>query len=159
MAAEHPTRPHLDPAHAQVLCRSFKALLGRDLVDGCSLASPEECANALYNAPQIILSHDTSDDPCLTYANRAAQILWDMSWDDLIGLPSRKTAEPQHRDQRAAMFETMRKRGVVENYEGIRVSGTGKRFMIRNATIWTLTDDRGQKCGEAATFTDVTPLS
>jgi len=146
-----------DVTHAQVLTQSFKALLGRDLLMSPPTPS-QDLAQALYEAPQIILSHDTSADPRLTYANRAAQALWEMSWVDLVGLPSRKTAEPQHRNQRAAMFEEMRQNGFIENYEGVRISATGKRFLIQKAVIWTLYDDQNQKCGEAATFTDMTPI-
>lgn len=158
MADQAATAPELDSAHARLLSTSFKALLGRDLLPDSLPDDADALARALYHAPQIILSHDTSDDPRLTYANRAAQALWEMSWDELIGLPSRKTAEPQHRGQRSAMFDDMRKKGFTENYEGVRISATGKRFMIQNAIIWTLFDDSGVKRGEAATFSDVTPL-
>ena len=31
---------------------------------------------------------------------------------------------------------------------------SGKRFLIRNATVWNLLDQRGRHCGQAAMFTD-----
>lgn len=158
MADHTANAPELDSDHARLLSASFKALLGRDLLPDGLPEAPNALAQALYDAPQIILSHDTSEDPILTYANKAAQRLWEMPWEDLIGLPSRKTAEPQHRDQRSAMFEDMRQKGFTENYEGVRISATGKRFLIQNAIIWTLYDTNGVKQGEAATFSDVTPL-
>lgn len=150
------THPWHDTTHAQRLCRSFKSLLRKNLLP--DLETGTDLAQALYQAPQIILSHNTDDDPKLTYANLAAQSLWEMSWDDLIGTPSRKTAEPQHRGQRAAMFDDMRLKGFTEKYEGERVSATGKRFLIQNAIIWTLHDENGVKCGEAATFSQFTLL-
>lgn len=158
MANQTVGKPELDSDHARLLTGSFKALLGREILPGSLPRDPTALAQALYHAPQIILSHDTSDDPRLTYANKAAQALWEMSWGDLIGLPSRKTAEPKHRGQRSEMFDDMRRKGFTENYEGVRISATGKRFMIQNAIIWTLYDENGVKCGEAATFSDVTPL-
>ncbi|SHG32227.1 MEKHLA domain-containing protein [Cognatishimia maritima] len=133
--------------HALLLLRSYVALIGEPLL-------PTLDAKPLYEAPFPVLSHNTAADPILTYGNLAAQQLWEMSWEDLTILPSRLTAEPNHRDQRAHMFEVMRETGFYRNYEGIRVSATGRRFQIRNATIWTLFDDMGQKCGEAATFTE-----
>lgn len=158
MADHTASAPELDSDHARLLCVSFRSLLGRDLLPNGLPANTNGLAHSLYEAPQIVLSHDTSDDPRLTYANKAAQVLWEMTWKDLIGLPSRETAEPQHRGQRSAMFDDMRQKGFTENYEGVRISATGKRFLIQNAIIWTLFDEDGVRCGEAATFTDVTPL-
>jgi hypothetical protein len=44
--------------------------------------------------------------------------------------------------------------GYIDNYQGIRISRTGQRFLIKQAIIWNLTDALGQKCGQAATFSD-----
>ncbi|MBE1284584.1 MAG: MEKHLA domain-containing protein [Rhodobacteraceae bacterium] len=133
--------------HAELLITSFETCLCRRLVEPSN-------AKALYSAPYPILSHNTADDPVLTYGNLAAQHLWEMSWDDLTTLPSRLTAEPGERAQRDAMFAEMRDKGFIENYAGIRISATGKRFEIRNAVIWPLRDIEGKKVGEAATFQD-----
>ena len=133
--------------HARLLMASFVRVTGWPLLDG---ADPR----ALYHAPFPILSHNTAADPVLTYGNLAAQELWEMGWDDLTALPSRLTAEPAERGQRDAMFAEMRAKGFIENYAGIRVSASGKRFEIRNAIIWPLIDTGGVKVGEAATFKD-----
>lgn len=133
--------------HATLLARSFEAQLGRPLHSDVS-------GQGLYEAPFVILSHDTSDDPVLTYGNMTAQKLWEMDWDRLTTLPSRLTAELAHRDQREAMFQRMREFGFIEDYSGIRISATCKRFEIRNAVIWTLRDDAGEKVGEAAMFSE-----
>jgi hypothetical protein len=137
--------------HAELLMTSFERLLGRPLV------TPSN-AEALYTAPFVVLSHNTADNPILTYGNAKAQALWELAWEELTSLPSRQTAEPGERAQRDVMFEQMRVHGFFENYEGIRVSSTGRRFMIKNAVIWTLTDPAGEKLGEAATFADYTYL-
>ena len=133
--------------HAALLARSFQAQLGRPLHSDVS-------GRGLYEAPFVILSHDTSEDPVLTYGNLLAQTLWEMDWDRLTTLPSRLTAEAAHRDQRAAMFDRMREFGFIEDYSGIRISASCKRFEIRNAVIWTLHDEAGEKVGEAAMFAD-----
>jgi hypothetical protein len=134
-------------AHASLLAESFRTLLRRALNDPAD-------AKALYHAPFPVLSHNTAADPVLTYGNLAAQQLWEMGWDALTALPSRLTAEPAERAQRDAMFAEMRDKGFIENYAGIRISASGKRFEIRNAIIWPLHGPDGTKLGEAATFQD-----
>ncbi|MEJ2035854.1 MAG: MEKHLA domain-containing protein [Maritimibacter sp.] len=134
-------------AHAGLIMESFARLLGRPL-----LADAD--AKALYHADLIVLSHDGADDPVLTYGNLAAQRLWEMSWEALTALPSRLTAEPTEQALRDAMFAQMREKGFIEDYAGIRISATGKRFEIRNAVIWPLLDEDGGKHGEAACFAD-----
>ena len=126
---------------------SFSKLLAQKLVN-------PDSAKALYHAPFPVLSHNTAADPVLNYGNLAAQQLWEMGWDALTALPSRLTAEPAERAQRDAMFAELRDKGFIENYAGIRISATGKRFEIRNAIIWPLLGPGGVKVGEAATFRD-----
>ena len=138
---------HFQAEHATLLLQSFETLIGRPLLNGGD-------ARALYHAPFPVLSHDGAADPILTYGNLAAQSLWEMGWAELTSLPSRLTAEPAHRDQRDAMFARMRARGFVDDYTGVRISATGKRFEIRKAIIWPLLDRRGHKRGEAATFSE-----
>ncbi|MCA0856616.1 MEKHLA domain-containing protein [Phaeobacter italicus] len=138
-------------AHAALLMASFEAATGRALLPG-------EDARQLYHAPFPVLSHDTAADPVLTYGNLAAQALWEMDWAQLTSMPSRLTAEPGHRGQRDAMFAQMREKGCIENYAGVRISATGKRFEIREAVIWRLVDADGVLRGEAATFRDYLPL-
>ncbi|WP_037255038.1 MEKHLA domain-containing protein [Roseobacter sp. SK209-2-6] len=133
--------------HAELLAASHLGITGRALL-------PDRGAKALYHAPFPILSHDGAADPVLTYGNLAAQELWEMCWEELTALPSRLTAEPAHRAQRDAMFAEMRVKGFVENYAGIRISASGRRFEIRNAVIWPLIDAQGVKHGEAAAFQD-----
>ncbi len=52
------------------------------------------------------------------------------------------------------MLEQAAKQGYINNYQGIRISSTGQRFSIEKAIIWNLTDESGQRCGQAATFAD-----
>jgi len=40
--------------------------------------------------------------------------------------------------------------GYIDHYEGVRLSKTGKRFLIKNAVVWNLLDDDGGYKGQAA---------
>jgi hypothetical protein len=44
--------------------------------------------------------------------------------------------------------------GFINDYQGVRISKTGKRFQIRNAIVWNLTDSAGIYQGQAACFAD-----
>ncbi len=48
----------------------------------------------LYDAPAALLMHGNEADPVFCYANRTAQGLWGLTWDEFIRLPSRLSAEP-----------------------------------------------------------------
>lgn len=136
--------------HAERLRRAFHALAGRHLLDPA--LSPEAAAEALFHAPFIVLSHDAAPDPILTYGNRAALDLFALSWEQLIRTPSRLTAEAPNRAERARLLAEVTSRGFIDDYSGIRISYTGKRFLIERATVWNLINDEGQLCGQAATF-------
>lgn len=137
---------------SQILVKNFQQLLGRELID--SNQTPEQLAKNLFEAPFVIVSHSTEADPILNYGNETALQVWSFTWDELTKTPSRLTAEPVMRHNRAAILKEVAERGYIENYQAVRVSATGERFLIKNAVIWNLTDDLGQKCGQAATFSD-----
>lgn len=44
--------------------------------------------------------------------------------------------------------------GFIDDYSGIRISASGKRFMIERATVWNVFDADGILHGQAATFID-----
>lgn len=143
--------------HAELLLRSYSALTGRDLLEATQ-AEAIDRAKALYEAPFFVASHDRSADPLLTYGNRVAQELFEMDWDEFTGQPSRFTAEPPNREERQRLLDEVRARGFIDDYSGIRISKTGKRFLIRRATVWNLVGEDGQPRGQAATFAHWTPL-
>ena len=116
--------------------------------------SPRDLAARIFDAPFVLVSHDTQADPILNYGNQAALDLWEMSWDEFTHTPSRLTAEAIKREERAKLMEVVTRQGYFENYSGIRVSKTGRRFEISDATIWNLTSDAGQLQGQAATFSE-----
>ncbi len=143
-------------AHTQTLLNSYRHWLGRDLIPRAG--SPAEQADALFNAPIVVVSHDTQDDPILTYGNRQALQLWEFDIPQLLKTPSRLTAEPMHRDERAGLLERTRRDGYADNYSGIRISTSGRRFRIDQAIIWNLLGPEGEHAGQAATFSQWTWL-
>lgn len=134
--------------HARLLCNSHRLLTGRPLLT----AEAAELGRALYLAPFAVLSHDAGADPCFTYANRAAQALFEMSWSEIVGLPSRLSAEPPARDERQRLLERVAAQGYVDDYSGVRIRKSGRRFRIERATVWNLVDACGHRLGQAAAF-------
>jgi len=141
---------------ADLLLDSFARLLGRDLVPRGGTAAEE--AEHLFHAPIVVVSHGIQADPILNYGNAAALALWGMTPEQFTQTPSRLTAEPMHRDERARLLERTRRDGYVDDYAGVRISATGKRFRIEQAIVWNLTDAAGSHRGQAATFSVWTPL-
>lgn len=88
----------------------------------------------------------------LNYGNRAALALWEMPWDELTRTPSRLTAEPVAREERARLLAEVTAHGHIANYAGVRISKTGRRFRIQQAIVWNLLDEAGGHYGQAAMF-------
>lgn len=147
--------PWLDPAWSeriQWLLNSYRRWLNQDLID--RTGSPEEQAARLFHVPFIVVSHGTQADPILNSANAVALSLWEMQLEVFLQTPSRLTAEPMHRDERARMLETTRRQGYIDDYRGVRISSTGRRFRIDRAIVWNVLDAHDQPAGQAATFSE-----
>lgn len=145
----------LSPASQQLvaqLLRSHEQAFGRPLLAGLSAdATPLQWAQALFAAERVVLAHDGADPgsdpgPRLIYANRAALRLWRRSWAELVGLPSRLTAEPAERAGRAQALQRVQRQRAIADYSGIRVDSGGRRFQISGARVWALPG------GQAAAF-------
>lgn len=143
---------------SNIIIRSFQERLQYPLAELPEQASAEELAQALYEAPYVILAHDGASDPCFTYANLTAQRLWELEWNEFIGMPSRYSAEPDLREVRAAMLERVQRDGYIDDYQGIRISKTGRRFELGKTVVWNLNDVDSHYCGQAATFSDWTSI-
>ena len=59
--------------HVDLLLSSFKHWTGRDILE--ERESLEQQARELFYAPFAVASHDTSEDPILTYGNQTALTL------------------------------------------------------------------------------------
>jgi PAS domain S-box-containing protein len=143
-------------AHVADLLRCHLALTGKPLMQPGR--SEEETAGRAYRAPFILLSHDGGKDPRLTYGNLAAQELFGMHWNELVGMPSRKTAEAPERAEREELLRRVTETGFISDYSGIRIAADGRRFKIRHATVWNVRDPDGRRIGQAAAFSDWEPL-
>ena len=137
-------------AHTQMLVRSLKHWTRRELMPGHWTAP--ELAEKIFHAPFVLVSHGTEADPVLNYGNAAALNLWNMSWEELTRTPSRLTAEAPNREERARLLAAVADRGFIDDYSGVRISKTGRRFKISRATVWNLLTDEGRPSGQAAMF-------
>ena len=134
---------------SKIIFTSYSRLLNTPLIipqEGITLAE------ALYNAPFALLSHGTEADPIFNYANKCSQKLFELNWQDFIRTPSRKSADLTDRAERDRLLERVQKFGYIDDYCGVRITSTGRKFEIRNALVWNLTDAEGQYRGQAAMF-------
>ncbi len=140
--------------HTLRLLRSFQRWTGRPLIPdgGPESGPPEALAERLYHYPMVVLSHGTEADPVLNYGNAAALRLWEMTWDAFTTTPSRLTAEPVAREERARLLAEAARKGYAGGYRGIRISRTGRRFLVEGAVVWTVLDERDGVVGQAALF-------
>ncbi|HSI96558.1 MAG: MEKHLA domain-containing protein [Methylophilaceae bacterium] len=138
--------------HVRILCFSYHHWTGRDLLD--SVVDNVDIVQQLDEAPFALVSHGTEPDPIFNYANRIALRLFEMNWDDFTSMPSRLSAEPLAQQERDRLLARVGSHGYIDDYSGIRISSTGKRFMIRDATVWNLLDESGQAYGQAALLRD-----
>jgi len=118
---------------------------------------PEQAAR-LFKSTFVVASHGLQDDPILNYGNQTALDLWEVDWEQFTHTPSRLTAEPVNRKERARMLEQARTYGYISDYRGIRISLSGKRFLVERATVWNIHKPDGTPLGQAATFSDWTFL-
>ncbi|MBD2869364.1 MEKHLA domain-containing protein [Paenibacillus arenilitoris] len=137
--------------HAALLMDSYRRWTGEALIACDSERSARE---QLFHAGKVVLSHGTEDNPVLNYGNRLGLELWEMDWERFTDTPSRLTAEPMERAERDRFFRAVTESGYVDNYTGIRISSTGRRFYIVNATVWNVIDRDGAYKGQAAAFTE-----
>jgi hypothetical protein len=141
---------------AALILDSHLRVIGRPLL--VATGSPVERARALHEAPVVVLSCGTGVDPCFNYGNLTAQTLFELDEAQLLALPARLSAEPALQAERQRLLDSVATRGYIDDYAGVRISRTGRRFRIAGATVWNLIDEAGRHHGQAAAFADWTPL-
>ncbi|MBK8175291.1 MAG: MEKHLA domain-containing protein [Rhodospirillales bacterium] len=141
--------------HVQLLRQTLRRWTGIELIAG----NDADAGRWLFEAPFVVLSHDTQADPVFTYGNRAALTLFELNWRELVHMPSRLSAEPLARPERTRLLDQVTVNGFIDDYAGVRVSRTGKRFRISTATVWTLITAAGSTVGQAAMFAEWVPLA
>ena len=132
------------------LLDSYRHWLGHELIDRAGDAAAQ--SERLFEAPFVVVAHGEQADPIFNYGNRLALQLWEMDQATLLVTPSRLTAEPVHRQEREQLLARTARQGFVDDYQGIRISSTGRRFRIQRAIVWNVLDIRGVKVGQAATY-------
>jgi MEKHLA domain len=138
-----------DAAFAELLTGSFARVVGSTLLPP-GVAGTDEAGWLYADAPFVLLAHDTSADPLFVYANRTAQACFEYGWDEFVGMPSRLSAEAPNREERRRFMEGVLRRGYVDDYRGLRIAKSGRRFWIDDATVWNLVDAGGALHGQAA---------
>ncbi len=149
--------PPMDLTWIRWLLDSYALWLKRELID--RTGTIEEQWERLYVSPFVVASHINAEDPILNYGNRQALALWEMTWQEFTATPSRLTAEPLNQTERARMLEQAATQGVIMDYQGVRISRTGRRFLVKQATVWNVLDGYGITQGQAATFSQWEPLT
>ena len=136
-----------------LIAESFFRLTGRRLVQPGA-----DTASGLWGASRVILAHGIEPDPIFFYANRLALDRFEIAASAFLRMPSRLCAEAPLREERAVLLARVARDGFIDDYAGIRVSATGKRFRIEQAVVWNLIDADGACHGQAATFERWTEL-
>jgi hypothetical protein len=135
---------------------SLLRLTGRDLLDYPG-ADPDPVV-AAFEAPFALVSHDTAPDPVFVYGNRIALTVFELDWRGFTSLPSRKSAEQVERAERRRLLDAVTTNGFIDDYAGVRVASSGRRFTISDAVVWNVTDKAGTYLGQAALFEKWTPI-
>lgn len=141
-----------DPALTEFLMHllaSYERVAGSPLLEATSRA---DLVRRMAQAPFVLLSHDTRPEPVYTFGNSLALQLWEMTWGEFTSMPSNRCAEPMHRDQREQFLKEVREQGIARGYSGVRISKTGRRFRIEDVTCWNITNDSGERIGQAACY-------
>lgn len=140
-----------DTAFFGLLADSYKRLLGHapPFLDGAAADGPRW----LYEeAPACVLAHSAVPDPLFIYANKSAQALFQYCWDEIVGMPSRLSAEVPNRAERQRLLDAVARHGFATGYAGVRIAKSGRRFRIEDGILWQLRDADDTLHGVAATF-------
>lgn len=137
-------------AHVQLLVSSYAHLTGKQLLN--AEYAGEDLPRALFEAPFGLVSHNTDSIPVFNYGNQTALAAFGLGWLEFVQLASRDSAETVNQAEREVLMEKVKQDGFIDNYRGIRISSSGKRFWIERATIWNVVDGAGNYRGQAAVF-------
>ena len=138
--------------HALLLCSSYKRWMGNPLLPETRKSS--NLIRALFDAPFVLVAHGTETDSIFNFGNRAALALFEIGWEQFIRLPSRESADQDNKEDRARLMARVHEEGFASDCKGVRVTATGRRFLITGATVWNVVDDKGRYHGQAAMFSD-----
>jgi hypothetical protein len=135
-----------------LIAASYRRLTGLELAGS-------DTAEALWTAPRAIVAHGIEADPVFFFGNALALDRFETSIAQFVTMHSRLSAEPMLREERQQLLDRVTRHGFIDDYAGIRVSATGRRFRIEQATVWNLIDANGAVHRQAATFDRWTDLA
>ena len=109
-----------------VLLQSHQRAFSRPLIASAQPGHSKRllCQN-LFACGFPVLAHGTEQDPKLSYANAAALQLWDSSWDELIGMPSRLTAPNSERAERSDALGQAKRLDAAQNIAAFASAAKG----------------------------------
>jgi len=146
----------LESLKYQQLCQSIRSSYEHFLKQPFPIVSQHgkdmPLANTLYLSPFALVSHGLEAEPVFNFGNQVALRLFGYDWDSFIELPSKYSAQAMLRQERQKLLATVSEQGYIDNYSGIRISASGKRFHIHQATVWNLIKPNGDPLGQAAMF-------
>lgn len=102
----------------RLIVESHLRLTGRPLLQA-EAANDDDLAEALWTAPRAVVAHGTQADPIFCYGNRMALELFEMDFAAFTALPSRFSAEPMAREERASLLDRVSRFGFIDDYAGI----------------------------------------
>ncbi len=135
--------------HIAILAKSYQQYFLEPMIMDCS---EDDFLQSIWQGDFVVLSHGIEADPIFNFANLCAQQLFEMDFQTITQLPSRKSAGPSTQQERDSLMAQVTTKGCIDDYSGIRVSATGKQFYIERAKVWNLTDKAGEYYGQAAMF-------
>lgn len=144
--------PDLLSEQTDLILRSYRRWFRRDLI--APVSNLYEQARALFEAPMVVAASDNAEEPRLIYGNCKALELWQLPWDEFTRMPARQTAEPLEQAARDLLLDEVRKNGFISDYSGVRISSTGRRFWIKQATVWNLIGEKEEYLGQAVLFNE-----
>ena len=138
--------------HALLLCSSYRRWTGKLLLP--ETEKTDKLIKALFDAPFVLVAHGTEADSIFNFGNRAALELFEIGWDEFIHLPSRKSADEANREDRVRLMARVKTDGYAIDCKGVRITATGRRFLITGATVWNVVDNEDRYNGQAAMFSN-----
>lgn len=136
--------------HGQLLCSSYAHWTNKKLI--ATDRGPEALILALFEAPFAVVSHGIENDPIFNFGNKTALELFELEWGRFIQVPSRESVDMTSRSERDKLMQRVTTNGYMDHYSGIRISSSGSRFSIDDATIWNIIDTNNIYYGQAAMF-------
>jgi len=136
--------------HTELIRFSYSHWLLDELIPEST--SELDFAKRLFEADFALVTHNTDAEPVFNYANQKALDLFEFNWQDFTRLASKHSAEAVNQSERERLLAIVTTKGYIDHYEGIRISKSGKRFVIKNAIVWNLVDKNQVYQGQAACF-------